>query len=400
MLIRYELSKIFCRRVLWIAFAAFLLINAFQLTQATPYHGKSDPNYNYYAGRRLMYSKVEGPFTNEKIDFVLDGWDTTYPSIMSPQEGQQIPNDKYYTKTPYDDFAVYDELKEEMQRQYEYNDSIKALKGYAQENLAYMGGLTDTYEGRRNQLILDTYGERTIHSFYDQTGLGAYLKYDFSSLLVLLLLLLGISPIISSEKEAGMAPLLASSRFGRHKTIAAKIGAMALFTAFFAACFFLMDFLYYMVVAEFHVAGSALYTLIDFKYTPLTCTIWQYILLQWLAKWLGMIAVGLFFVLLSSIFRETYPVFVLGTGLIALFMAVGERFRLFNPISMLTFSEQAQELSTFNFFGYPVLTIVSLPISILLLVLVLVLLIFLVNHKQWHVSVTGLWNRKRGKAHE
>lgn len=45
-----------------------------------------------------MYSKVEGPFTNEKIDFVLDGWDTTYPSIMSPQEGQQIPNDKYYTK--------------------------------------------------------------------------------------------------------------------------------------------------------------------------------------------------------------------------------------------------------------------------------------------------------------
>ena len=108
MLIRYELSKIFCRRVLWIAFAAFLLINAFQLTQATPYHGKSDPNYNYYAGRRLMYSKVEGPFTNEKIDFVLDGWDTTYPSIMSPQEGQQIPNDKYYTKTPYDDFAVYD----------------------------------------------------------------------------------------------------------------------------------------------------------------------------------------------------------------------------------------------------------------------------------------------------
>lgn len=81
MLIRYELSKIFRRRVLWIAFAAFLLINAFQLTQTTPYHGKSAPNYNYYAGRRLMYSKVEGPFTNEKSTLCWTGGTPPIPPL-------------------------------------------------------------------------------------------------------------------------------------------------------------------------------------------------------------------------------------------------------------------------------------------------------------------------------
>lgn len=395
MLVRFELSKIFRRRVLWVAFIVFLLINAFQLTQTTPYYTKDNPDYNYQMGRRLMYSKVEGVFSDEKIDFVLKGWDATYPSIMSAQSDQQTLNDKYYTKTPYHDFNVYDEMKTEMQRQYEYNDSIKTLKTYAEQNLSYMSNKS-TYEGRRNQLILDIYKERQINSFYDRSGLENYLKYDFSSLLVLLLLLLGISPIFSSEKETGMAPLLSSSKLGRHKTVMAKVWAVVLFTSLFTMCFSVMDFAYYAIAAGFHGGQSALYTLIDFKYTPLTCTIWQYVILQGIAKWLGLVVVGFLFMLISSIFRETYPVFILGTGLIALFMATGNHFQLFNPISMLTLSQYAQELSTLNILNYPVLTIVILPISVLLLALIVLALVFLANHKQWHISITKLWHRKRG----
>ena len=151
------------------------------------------------------------------------------------------------------------------------------------------------------------------------------------------------------------------------------------------------------MVAGFHGGRSALYTLIDFKYTPLTCTIWQYVILQGVAKWLGLVVVGFLFMLISSIFRETYPVFVLGTGLIVLFMVTGKHFQLFNPISMLTFSQYVQELSTLNILSYPVLAIIVLPISILILALIILGLVFLVNHKQWHVSIAELWHRKPGE---
>lgn len=396
MLVQFELSKIFRHRTLWIAFTAFLLINAFQLTQTTPYYTKDNPDYNYQMGRRLMYSKVEGAFSDEKIDFVLRGWDDTYPSIMSTQKEQQTLNDEYYTKTPYHDFSVYDEMKSEMQRQYEYNDSIKALKSYAEKNLAYISN-EKTYEFRRNQLILDIYKERNIHSFYDRSGLENYLKYDFSSLLVLLLLLLGISPIFSSEKETGMAPLLSSSKSGRLKTVIAKVWAVIIFSSLFSMCFFAMDFVYYAMAAGFHGGQSALYTLIDFKYTPLTCTIWQYVILQGVAKWLGLVVVGFLFMLISSVFRETYPVFVLGTGLIVFFMITGEHFQLFNPISLLTFSQYAQELSMLNILSYPVLAIIVLPVSILVLALIILLLVIITNHKQWHISIAKLWHRKPRK---
>lgn len=392
-LVWYECSKIFMNRIIWIIFGIFILINLYNLWVTAPIIGKSHPQYDYKQGREAIYRKVEGPITNESIRFVLDGWDATYSEITSSMSELEKLSDRYYTKTANGDWNVYDELKEEMQRQFEYNESIEQIREYAQENLEYLKGSAPSFESRRNQRILEIYGERHIQSFYDLAGFTAYLSYDFSSLLLILLTLLGVVPLFSSEWECGMAPLLSSSRFGQGHTDRNKQIAALIYITFMAVFFFLMDFSHFFFIEKLSGGSNPLYSISEFRYTPFTCTIWQYMLILWGMKLLGLYVIGFIFLLLSSFFRETYPAFILGVGLIIIFMATGNKIAFINPITLLTFNEFSSCLAMVDLFGYPVLAALWLPLFMFVLLLILSLMIFVVNRNRWQFSFNRLWKQ-------
>lgn len=392
-LIRYECSKVFRNRVIWITFGIFILINLYNLWITAPYTGKGHPQYHYNRGREAIYRKVEGLITNENIRLVLDGWDATYAEITSSMSEPEKLSDQYYTKTANGDWSVYDELKQEMQRQYEYNESIEQIREYAQQNLEYLDGGDASFESRRNHRILEIYEARHIQSFYDLTGFSVYLQYDFSSLLLIMLTLLGIVPFFSSEWECGMAPLLSSSRLGQGHTHRNKQVATLLYITLIAAFFFMMDFSYFFFSGKLSGGNNPLYSMNAFRYTPLTCTIWQYLFLSWVMKLLALYVIGFIFLLLSSLFKETYPAFVLGVGLIVVFMVNGNKIAFINPITLLTFNEFSSRLSMVDLFGYPVLAVLWLPVFMAGLLLTLSLLIFLVNRNRWQFSFTCLWKQ-------
>lgn len=393
MLLRFELKKILRKKVLWVVFCSFIVLNIYGLGQEVIYTAPSDPNYNYVHGRELMYQQVEGAINEENINFVLNGWEKTKAIVDATQGVDSAPSDEYYTKYVTYDFSVYDEMKTEMQRQFEYNETMEKLCSIAEENMRFVKDKSG-YEFNRNRLISEVYENRHCNSFYDLSGYKKYLSYDFSTLLIVLLLLLSLTSLMSYEHESGMYILLQTSRFGKYRLLLNKLGAAVIFTLLISLPFFLVDLVYFFVTTHMAGAMAPLYSIKDFQFTPLTISISGYVVLLWGIKILSFISIGTVFILFSSLFKQTYLAFILNVLYIAIMMWCGNDLLLFNPISSLTYNVISQDMRVIRLGDTPVLAVWAQPFSILMLTIMCTVLIIVIYRSGRQFSLNKLFHMK------
>lgn len=82
------------------------------------------------------------------------------------------------------------------------------------DNLNIYQSAGKQYMAAKSAYILQHYSDRSVSSFYLMDSWESLLAFDFSDLLILLLLVLGIAASFTREKETGMTMLLASSKRG------------------------------------------------------------------------------------------------------------------------------------------------------------------------------------------
>jgi len=352
-LVKYELYKIFSQKVIYIAFIVFVSLFSF--------HFANEVRMDEDRGQlRNAFAQYGGQVTAEKI-----AW--------ANQVIEQFKSENEKVKEAGgSETSAYKELILQADVAYQFANVEQLIQNYEQELI-----VPDT--------IGYHHGWKRILQFMSEIGcffVGA-------------LTILGLSSSYSSEYVSRMDNLLFSSRNGRFKLAASKIGAATLYCAVVVGLFSAVAFILYGIAYSWDGGTMKLVNILSiFGQTGFSGTVWQYYLLQLAYTTIGCIAIGLLAMLLSSLTRfAILPAFLSGLVFIVPFIAsivpisrtaaVEWMFRIFRYFEFIQLGSLDSAFYFFHFFGIPVgYAIGILIIMIFYITLTVGLLIWSVSRRQ------------------
>ncbi len=316
-----EARKGILRRYTLIALALFLCLNTVNIVME--YHaGKILPvvanTDGMQAGYCEIYEQSKGQLTEETVSYITSEYrrlkeltaDGTYS--REPMEGTYsgyIFGDYYLIHSyfyPYMEYSV------------RYASYMSDILARAEENLTFYKQNENTAGAAESAYILNHYANRNISEFYLYDGWEALLAYDFSDLLILLLLILGIASSFTREKENGMTLILSSCKRGGWPLLFYKCESGIMFAWVLTILFALLNLLMFGLLCGFEGWNSPLYAIENYQYTPFSGSILLFYGIACGLKAIGFSVTALLLVFLSACFQKSlYPCLIgLGMGVI------------------------------------------------------------------------------------
>ena len=151
--------------------------------------------------------------------------------------------------------------------------------------------------------------------FYLYDGWESLLSYDFSDLLILLLLVLAVAPAFTCEKENGMILILFSCKRGRWPMLFSKCGSAVIFSWLITALFALFNLLIFGLLCGFEGWNSPLYAIESYRNTPFSGSVLMFYVLICGAKAIGFSVTVLLLIFLSACFKKSMYPCLAGMGL-------------------------------------------------------------------------------------
>ena len=190
-LLRYEFWKLFCKKAVFICLALFLVINIYKISRL-PERENITSYDEYFSGYDAVYDIVKGKMTEEKILFVVENYQEL--SALNEQNAfSNNPNEDRFTHYDFGDYIVFMQFFNGMDYAYNYGANMSGYINLAKENVDFFLERGNEYDASVNQKMIDIYGGRGIGAYYDTYGFSKFFEYDFSSLLIILLLLLSLA---------------------------------------------------------------------------------------------------------------------------------------------------------------------------------------------------------------
>lgn len=359
-LVLQEFRKMFLKRSLLVLILVLSAVNAVKIGTGYKYNayygGTSVRTQNEKAAYSRLYSEqYSGDITAEKISRLMDYINSHYSDAVQSSYVKTEDFGKYISGTWFGDYhAYYFKLYLPYKYAYEYRGYADRIAAKAVENVSFYTQHANAYEADRNYNIATLYSGREITEFYDTEGAKVYLDYDFSSLLILIILVYALTPVFVGERLNGMQPIISVSRFGSGKAAAAKLISSELFAAGVTVWFTLLDIIQHGMMYSCDGLDLPLYAIEQFKATPLNLTIWQYILLDFALKLLAVTFFAALILLISVLCDKWISAFSAEIGTIGGLIAIYDflpQFSFLDPVSLLTSRELFSGYSTVNIFG-------------------------------------------------
>lgn len=359
-LVRQEFRKLFMKKSLLAVIIVLSVINAVKIGTDYKYNayygGTSVKNQNEKAAYGKLYAEeYSGTITDAKISMLMDYINSHYNEAVQSSYDKSEDFDKYLSGTWFGDYhAYYFKLYLPYKYAYEYREYANRIALKAAENVEFYKQYGNEYEANRNYQIAKQYSNRKITEFYDTEGAKVYLNYDFSSLIILIILVYALTPVFVGEKLNGMQPIISVSKFGTGRTAAAKLVSSEIFAVNVTAWFTLLNILQHGMIYSCDGLDLPLYALEQFKTTPLTFSIWQFILTDFALKLLSVTFFTALILMISSMCKSWTFAFAAEIGIIGILVAVYDflpQFNVINPVSLLASRELFTEYSTVNIFN-------------------------------------------------
>ncbi len=363
-LLSFEIKKNFLSPWLLLFLLVMLLVNAWQLGQ------QYDRATNAVAGHEDLYeefySRWKGPITPEKVAEVM----AIYGPLRQKCNTQTIsylPGSGTYLDTEYEDYRFFaKEFAEEMEYDYLYvNRAIDICANAKQLSAVHEN---NSCQAAKNEAIAKAFAGRKIPDFADTRYIEVWLHYDFSSLLVLLLCLLGLGTVFVTERETQMYMLQRTAKLGGGATVAAKLIAASGYMLLVCALFYTEDFAVLQYLSGHREAlDSPVYAIPLLRTTRLNMTIGRFVLVFSAAKTLGILACGWMILLVSCLCRRVLGAYISSIGtMMALTLlqevSLGQTWlKWFNPMEAVMVRELIWNASYVELFGR------SIPLDVFVL---------------------------------
>lgn len=321
-------------------------------------------------GYEKLYRAYGGEITQEKIDSIKSEYAAAQKRLDDRGAGDTVYDD-CYTGYPYGDVDLF---KYTLIPHYEYavlyGNYANELVGAANENVRFYSGIND-YEVKKNTLIADAFKGRYVNYYVKSVGWTRLFDYKFSTILVMLMIVLAFSPVFSGERAGGFDKLIISS--GKRKTaVRSKLITMGIFTFAVTLLFFLLDILYVVVFHGLYCFEAPVYAIKEYMNCPFTVTLLGAVVLSFSGRLLAMLFFAALVGFISSFGKNTalslFLSMVSGAVLIALSDILPE---WLNPLGLAYSSHFFEKFSVVNIFGVPVFSAGIALIFVILMTLAL-----------------------------
>ncbi|MEE1002520.1 MAG: hypothetical protein U0L17_02085 [Acutalibacteraceae bacterium] len=348
-LIFEELRKIFKRKSVIFISLLFLLINIGNILYTYDFSVIRDDGYY------KIYQKVEGEMTQEKIKYIVDNYKKLSEVIESGNYETEKPDEKFFTGYAFGDMGAFGTHKEEMERIFTYNHKIDKIKEVGKINIEFYKSVNNDYLAGLSEKICNTYGNRTINSYYELSGVDNYLNYNFSSILVMLLIIFTVSIVFSNEHQLNTYAIVKSAKLGGRITAMSKQCAVIIFVFAVCSCFYLSDFLTFLHIGNIFGLSAPIYQIKEFSLTPLTMSVWQFILFSFFIKLIGMVILSFIVLVLSALSRQNITPFVFSCMILfgMMYLSGTEKSDYFNFISLIDCKSLFLSVNFANIFNMP-----------------------------------------------
>ena len=377
-LLKYELYKIYSRKMIYVALIGFLLIYilyAWDLSSRTGYgiHNNSE------IGNFLK--ETEGPLTLGKAEKAEEG--------LAMLRAKSV---EAYAKTggvPSDEATDYKHAlsAEDRFKLVVYNDILltwsrlehqKTLQSHVAERLATIRAESSgEYQYREAALHYRMLTDLAPAAFYYRRGWQEII--DFFNTLGLIfmggLILLSLSPVFSEEYSTNMDSLILSSKHGKRKLVTAKLIASTITVLSFIVFFAAVNVATNGFILGLGGSSSRLQELVKYFASPFNLTLGDYFLVQLIVHILGSAAFGLFVLLISVFSRSPLIPFFIGGSVYGIPIFLNSVLRLegawvralveFSYTQSIKVEDLFLNFRAFNVFGFPVLYIYVLGAFIL-----------------------------------
>lgn len=296
---------VFGALILLVCLNGLKIVSDYEAGKILPIAGNNTDMQNAY---KQIYELSCGPITKETASFVTSEYqrlsDLTADGTYSHERV-----DGTYSGYLFGDFYLFHKyFYPYMEYSVKYPGIMRDVLQLANENVELYKRVGNSKEEARNNYILSHYADRSVREFYLYDGWEALLSYDFSDLLVLLLLILAISPIFTREKENGMTLILYSCKRGKWPLVAVKCSVSVIFACVVTLMFSIENLLIFDLVCGLDGWNSPLYAITDYQFTPFSGSILLFYVLNVGLKMIGFSMVAIVWNFLSACSKKSlYP---------------------------------------------------------------------------------------------
>ncbi len=376
-IVYFEMRKSWLKVSTFIFLFIFLGLNFFRLNDFCRSYYKTYGNFQTPYFR--LYETVCGEITEEKLNPFKIRLSELEAEIMTQTYSTEYDPEKYiYTGYAHGDFSLYSlMISPEISYAATYTNTSNKIAAKAAESYSFYKEMGNDYESRKNGMIYNLYSNRRISEYRATNWANAYFSYDFSSLLCIILLILGLSSSFTRERESGMEQLI--SAYGKTKsTVISKVISSIVFCLILTIAFTFSDL---MAVDRFLVIKNInmpIYSAELFELTPFNITFAEAVLVCAGLRLLGLFAISLLVMAISKITPNTIAATVsaFAAVLFLIFLSlISDSF--INPIGLLTPKKYLEKFGVMNLFGRPVLLLYVAIICAVLLSLAFIAVIAL-----------------------
>lgn len=358
-LVASELKKLSKNRIIFIIIAAFILLDVFNIYRN--YNISNGVPDGVAAAQRVLQNQLDGEIAEEKTTLINTKIDELTELVNGEFNAQKEPDKRFLSGYAFWDLQLWESYQNYIERASEYADNLEGKIETASDNIAYYKDRNPFYSAE-NELYFHTYSNRIINEIYDTDTLPDYFSYCFSSVLMVIVLLIGVVPVFCNECECDMHTVLLTSRFGRRRTIKAKIFSSVIFTIAVSLLFATADFFAFWSFDGIDGLSAPLYAVQGYENTSLSLSVFQFCILLFIIKTVGILVVSLIFLLFSRLFKKPVVPFVCGLVTFFLLMMskvfftnqIGRIINLFNPITLLTSNDLFMDFNVLNVLGQPI----------------------------------------------
>ena len=176
-ILRYELKKIFEQKSIWVIAIILLSVSMFNVYKSY-YQKKTDENTGYITtaeAEKKMINHYSGELSPERINEFMSDYAESEQASVNDAVGEYNP-DKYFYGFAYGDFQIMQEIKNEMERIYFYNDYVTEIRNEALE-LSSAFSSSNAYLSKYNEKMADVYSQRKVTHFYNTKDFPIYFEY-------------------------------------------------------------------------------------------------------------------------------------------------------------------------------------------------------------------------------
>ncbi len=351
----YELKKNVLKASLLILLAAFLLIDVYKLFENLKTYYRMDYDAVTKTGSVAsspIYDEFGGDITPESIQRVVD-YHSKMDKIISSGNYTTTPSDEYYTRYAFSDWTDITRFEEAMREAYLYPNDILELRQNADDFIEFYTG-RNNYEVNKNQLIKSLYVGRKIPAISQYKGYSLYFDYEFSSLLIILMIVFAFAPTFVKEKSTGTDRIIRSCR-RTGSVFWAKHCSMYIMIFAATVVFSLVDLGFYGMLYGFDNLNMPLYAMTDYRFTPFAVTIGGGILLSFIGKLAAYLFVGEAVMCISTIGKNIGGCIAGSLAAIMGLVLLSEHIpSCLSPINLVNMKNQLSQFAAVRIFDIPV----------------------------------------------